>query len=96
MQAAYSSNSASGQAISQKHLFLSSLVPLKLTGKTDSGDVVVIWQADNPSSVTLCRPIEFRYEKETSTLINETAKNFESQIAALHPLETILNGKLFF
>lgn len=65
-------------------VFMASLVPLKLV-KQSSGDIV--WQNERPSSTVYCRPISFKFMKETEANVKTELAAFESEIALLAPTD---------
>lgn len=99
---------ASGQShykqigeVDETTVFMASLVPLRL----HSGEVVV-WENDRPSSTMYCRPIMFKFMKETKDTVVAVKKKIEDQIMALQPtkvgginvnhklLLTMIDGKI--
>lgn len=79
---------------SDANLFLSSFVPLQIVcgGNNKS---FVIWQNPFPSSPRLCRPIRFRFLKETTDVTKEEINYVKSSSDALVPSEVDLNGAKF-
>lgn len=51
-----------------KYMFLTSLVPIRLTMKAEDESTTVIWKNPRPSSPRFCRPIKMQYQKETTEL----------------------------
>lgn len=60
-------------------VFMASLVPLKLT--TEDG--LVIWQNQRPSSTSYCRPIMWKFMKETEFNVKNEMAAIESEIESL-------------
>ena len=52
----------------EESLFLTCLVPLEIKIKENSQSV---WRNDRPSSTLWCRPVRFRYIKESSAVLLE-------------------------
>lgn len=84
-------------------IFISSLVPIKLY---DTDNNVVIWQNDKTSSTRFCRPIQFKYAKESKDMVTECIEEIKLQINSLNPykkdtisvhydlLLTMIDGKI--
>lgn len=82
-------------------VFLVSLVPIKLLS-----DDIVVWENDRPSSTFYCRPIMFKFMKETKESAERERKVIEEQIETLQPskvgevfvnhelLLTMIDGKI--
>lgn len=77
----------SEDADSDANIFLSSFVPLLIT----CGDKVM-WQNPTPSSPRFCRPIRFRYVKETTDVTKEEISYVESSVKSLISTKVNLNG----
>lgn len=74
------------------HIFLSSLVPIRLIVNVD-GDKKIIWQNPSPSSPRYCRPIRIRFIRETKDTTKEEIQHIENQIRNLIKTEVSqLNG----
>lgn len=62
-------------------VFMASLVPLKLTTQ----DGCIIWQNQRPSSTSFCRPIMWKFMKETEFNVKNEMTNIETEIESLNP-----------
>lgn len=74
---------------SDGNLFLFSLVPLQLNAYLKDEEVGVkkcIWKNPTPSSTRYCRPIKFKYLKETSENIRLEVSAVDNEIKDLHPI----------
>ena len=78
--------SEDGDVVSDANMFMASLVPLRL-----KGDLNEHWKNPRPSSVHFCRPIMFKYAKESSDIIQTTVSNIRNQIKNLAPTVITLN-----
>lgn len=78
---------------SEKHVFLFSVVPLRLVGQSDVGDRVIFWENPRPSSTRLCRPLKFLYVKETTAVTKREVQKVQDEIEELNPTEISINGK---
>lgn len=75
--------------ITDGNMFMASVVPLRLRS-----DTAEYWKNTRPSSIHLCRPIFFKYVKESSEIIKSTVNNINNQIDKLNPsVVEIKNGK---
>lgn len=63
-------------------IFLSSIVPLKMTAKTDFSEDIV-WQNPRTSSTKYCRPIKLQFLKESDELIKKEGEYIENQVLQL-------------
>lgn len=73
------------------NMFLSSFVPLRITcGKEGKKN---IWQNPTPSSPRYCRPIRFRFVKESVDITKEEICYVENAVRKLTPTEVILQDK---
>lgn len=77
-----------------KYMFLSSLVPLRLSYKNDNNSVI-LWQNPKPSSPRFCRPISLQYLKETDELVKVTKLEIDNQIQNLSHTEVNVKGKAY-
>ncbi|XP_067635469.1 zinc finger protein 91-like [Eurosta solidaginis] len=68
------------ETITDSNMFMASIVPLRLKDEASE-----YWKNSRPSSTILCRPILFKYEKESSELIKATVSDIKNQIAKLEP-----------
>ena len=68
---------------SDSNLFICSLVPIRLhdVNKIDN----IIWQNKVPSSTRYCRPISFKFAKESQELAKRTHETIQTQIEKLLP-----------
>lgn len=80
---------------SDANVFLSSFVPLRITcGKEGKK---IIWENPTPSSPRYCRPIRFRFVKESTAVIKQEISYVDESAKKLTPTEVTLNGsKLMF
>lgn len=78
---------------SDANLFLSSFVPLQVVCGKDHKKV--IWQNPTPSSPRFCRPIRFRFLKESTNVTKEEINYVEESVKALKPTEINLNDIKF-
>lgn len=71
---------------SDSHLFIFSLVPLRLLAKGAEQDAdEIIWNNTLPSSISLCRPIKLIFAKESADLTKKEVDSMKNQIAKLIP-----------
>lgn len=83
----------SEDAESDASIFLSSFVPLQIIcGKENNK---VLWQNPTPSSPRFCRPIRFRYVKETTDVTKEEISYVQNEIKNLTPTKVNIDGKEF-
>lgn len=68
---------------SSASVFMASVVPLKLT--TEDGEI--IWQNEYPASTFYCRPLMFKFMKETEFNVLTEKGNIENEISELQPTE---------
>lgn len=73
-------------------LFLTSIVPLKMTAKTEVGEEIV-WMNPRASSTRFCVPVKFQFIKETRDIIAQENDFMERQIAALSATTIFFRGK---
>lgn len=83
-------------------IFMASLVPLQLHNEEN----IVIWENDRPSSTFYCRPISFKYIRETKEVVTTEMNRIKKEIATLMPtiykettighnlLLTMIDGKI--
>lgn len=78
---------------SDTHMFLTSLVPLRILGFDENlKRDVVVWKNPKPSSTRFCRPIRIQFKKETTEITINEKSYIDEQIASLHPFSTVING----
>lgn len=82
----------SNEADSDKQIFQSSFVPLRIIVSTTKK---VVWENPTPSSPRLCRPIRIRFLKETTDVTNEEIAYVTSCIAGLQPLRVNIDDSSF-
>lgn len=80
-------------AESDANVFSSSLVPLQIVCGEENNQVV--WQNPTPSSPRYCRPIRFRFVKETADVTKEEIRYVEETGKSLIVTEVNLNGLKF-
>lgn len=83
-------------------IFMTCMVPLRLLNEMNT----VIWENDRPSSTFYCRPIMFKYIKETKEVVMSEMSRIREQIETLEPtrmgdslishdmLLTMIDGKI--
>jgi len=76
-------NSDSTKVMSDSTVFAICYVPLMLTDSHDNNRV--LWKNNRPSSVRFCRPIEFKFAKETPSNILEDYNFYTHKINNLQP-----------
>ena len=74
----------SHEEIKEDCIFVTSLVPLQLFQRKAEGKVI-IWQNPRPSSARFCRPIAFKFIKETVQVVKQELNSVENQIRQLTP-----------
>ncbi|CAH2102438.1 unnamed protein product [Euphydryas editha] len=78
---------------SDANIFMSSFVPLRIVcGKEGSK---IVWQNPTPSSSRFCRPIRFRFVKETTDITKEEIKYVQESIKQLKKTVVMLNEEEF-
>ncbi|CAH2088755.1 unnamed protein product [Euphydryas editha] len=77
----YKQKSQSDIKMDDSSVFMISLVPLRLV--EDSGSI--LWENPTPSSTNYCRPIGFKFSKETNDLIQEENASINEEICNLVP-----------
>lgn len=65
--------------------FVTCMVPLQISGQAEDNEEVIVWKNDKPSSSFYCRPIRFKYIKETSEVLVEEEKLVKEAIRQLRP-----------
>lgn len=75
---------------SDANIFLSSFVPLQIVCGENNNKV--LWQNPTPSSPRFCRPIRFRFIKESTDVIKEEISYVENATRSLTPTQVNLNG----
>lgn len=68
------------------HIFAVSMVPLRLLVKLNDR-TKTIWNNENPSSTTLCRPIMLIFAKETTFLTTKIITRIKKEISELKPTQ---------
>lgn len=74
-------------------LFVSSFVPLQIVCGTKSDKIV--WQNPTPSSPRFCRPIRFRYIKESTDITKDEINYVENAVKSLNPSNVTLQEEEF-
>lgn len=78
---------------SNNSIFMFSAVPLQfLAIANGTQEKVIQWENPHPSSTRYCRPIKFLFAKETKNLTKQEINKMKEEIAALQPLEYLVNG----
>lgn len=77
-QSRYKKNIEDGE--SDEAIFMRSLVPLKLPAGSE-----VVWQNPKPCSTMYCRPIQFKFRKESEFVVKNDLREMEAKIATLIP-----------
>lgn len=80
-------------ADSDANIFLSSFVPLQIV--CGEKKKKIIWQNPTPSSSRFCRPIRFRYVKESTDITKEEINYVQNSIKSLNNTEVDLHGQKF-
>lgn len=78
---------------SDSNIFQSCFVPLQLV--YGNNNEKVLWNNPTPSSPRFCRPIRFRFIKETTDVTEEEIRHVENAISSLVPTEVYIAGKKF-
>lgn len=78
---------------SDAHVFISSLVPLRLMSNVN-GTQKVWWQNPAPSSSRFCRPIRIQFVHESNEVTQSEIKHIETQAQSLHPTEVETSSKV--
>lgn len=81
----------SDDADSDANIFLSSFVPLQIVCGEENSKV--LWQNPTPSSSRFCRPIRFRFVKESTDVTKEEIRNIRNSAKSLNPTKVNLNGQ---
>lgn len=81
------------QSDSDAHVFISSLVPLRLTSNVN-GTQKVWWQNPAPSSSRFCRPITIQFVHESTEVIRLEIEYIENQQRNIIPTKVEINDKL--
>lgn len=81
--------------LSDSNLFMTSIVPLKMTLETTENLTNLVWKNSRPSSTRYCRALKFEFTKETPTLIREESVRVENEIKHLRETEINLYGRIF-
>lgn len=74
------------------YVFASSLVPLQMEGRDADNKVYVLWKNPKMSSTSYCRPINFRFIKETEEEIQNEFKFVRDQIKTLTTTQIQINN----
>lgn len=82
------------EGISDSHLFIASLVPLRLLVSNESQQI--LWQNQRPSSTRYCRPIIIEFTQETSEKTKSVVSHIEAQISNLNPTMINIQGKIIY
>lgn len=78
---------------SDSNIFQSCFVPLRLVcGKENEK---ILWENPTPSSPRYCRPIRFRFVKESTDVIEEEINHINNSVKSLVETRVDINGKLF-
>lgn len=81
---------------SEKHVFLFSIVPLRLVGTpiNANSQKVLFWENPRPSSTRFCRPLKFLYIKETAKASKREMEKVRTEIENLRPCQVDIDGEL--
>lgn len=82
------------EGITDSHLFIASLVPLRLFVSNESQQIV--WQNLRPSSTRYCRPIIIEFAQETPEKTKSVVNDIEAQISNLNPTMLTIQGKIIY
>ncbi|XP_045509227.1 uncharacterized protein LOC123704774 [Colias croceus] len=80
-------------ADSDANIFISSFVPLKIV--CGENNEKTVWQNPTPSSPRFCRPIRFRFIKESTDITKEEISYVENATKSLTPTTVNLDGGEF-
>lgn len=78
---------------SDAHVFISSLVPLRLMSN-ENGTQKVWWQNPVPSSSRFCRPIRIQFVHETNEVTRSEIQHIDNQAQILCPTEVEISSKV--
>ena len=70
--------------IDERSIFMITIVPLKLITQNSNE---VIWKNDKPNSIRYCRPVQFKFVKETREYVQQEYDNISAQIQNLKSTE---------
>lgn len=79
--------------ISDSHLYMTSVVPLKLSFSEDINKSV--WNNNKASSTQYCRTLQFAYVKETPEVIRKEKKRVDGEISQLRESELTISNRNF-
>lgn len=79
--------------IAASNLFMTSIVPLKMTLREN--ETKYVWNNFRPSSTRYCRALKFEFIKETPNVIQEEKIRVDSEIEGLHKTEVHVRGRIF-
>ena len=68
-------------------LFVTCMLPLKLSGKTEANEEIILWKNNKPSSPLFCRPIRFKFIKETTEVLVQEEQYLKDAIQKLGPTQ---------
>lgn len=77
---------------SDSDLFLFSIVPLQMHSFNEANEKNIIWKNIRTSSTRFCRPIKFKFQKETKATTLHEVNAIEDQIQNLLASHIIFNG----
>uniref|UniRef100_A0A2A4ITJ8 Uncharacterized protein n=1 Tax=Heliothis virescens TaxID=7102 RepID=A0A2A4ITJ8_HELVI len=99
----WGSDGASGQSeylqkfsteeVSDSHLYMTSVVPLKLSESDNINKSV--WINDKASSTQYCRTLQFSYVKETAEIIRNEKRKVDEEISKLRETKVTVNNREF-
>lgn len=85
----------SDQTVSDQNLFLTSIVPIQLSGQVHIANKIILWHNPRVSSTRYCRPIRFEYVKETKEVTKAEIGRMETEIKALQPTKVSVGNHTF-
>jgi len=92
-QSLYKQQYRDSNECSDSDLFLFSIVPLQLHSFNETNEKHIIWKNRRTSSTRFCRPIKFKFQKETKVTTLHEVNDIEDQIQNLLASHIIYNGK---
>lgn len=81
------------QSGSDAHVFISSLVPLRLTSNVN-GQVKVWWHNPAPLSCRFCRPIRIQFVHESNEVTRSEIAHIQNQAQNINPTEVEADNKV--
>lgn len=82
-----------GSVVDDSSVLASSFVPLQLSCVEEGNPSTILWRNPRTSSPRFCRPIRFRFIKETADELVSEISHIENQIRQLVPTQVEVCGK---